>query len=113
MPYADYEFYVGTYLGRTIAQEDFPRLALRASDYIDRQTLSRAADYIDLHGLLKKACCAVAEQMQREESGGAIASQTVGKWTKNYVTESTTAAKRIYDAMDFYLGQTGLLVRWV
>ena len=38
MPYADYNYYTGTFLGDAIAEANFPRLALRASDFLDYYT---------------------------------------------------------------------------
>ena len=34
MAYADYDFYLNTYFGNAVPEEDFPRLSDRASDYI-------------------------------------------------------------------------------
>lgn len=41
MTYADYDYYSGTYLG-TVSEEDFPRLAVRASSFLDYYTQNRA-----------------------------------------------------------------------
>lgn len=37
MAYADYDFYT-TYFGSVVPEKDFPRLAERASDFIDTMT---------------------------------------------------------------------------
>ena len=60
MAYADYEYYTTTYLGTAIKEDDFPRLSLRASSFLDYYTQGQAAQNPDLDAL-KMACCAVAE----------------------------------------------------
>lgn len=63
MAYADYRYYITTYLGTAIQEADFPRLSLRASSFLDYYTQGRAARNAGLDAL-KMACCAVAEQYQ-------------------------------------------------
>ena len=86
--YADYDFYLNIYYGNVIAEEDFPRLSERASDYVRAET-GGISDRMDGDGLkaVKKASCAVAEALLDEEillagvySGGtAVSSETVGE----------------------------------
>ena len=113
MAYTDYSYYKDEYLGVAIAEVDFNRLALRASEYIDNRTGGLSKTYEDTGSLLKSACCAVAEQIQINEQGGEVASQTVGPWSKTYVKSGKTAEQSMYDCMDLYLASTGLLSRWV
>lgn len=40
--YADYNFYTESYGGKSIAEEDFPRLAAKASALIDKLTFAQA-----------------------------------------------------------------------
>lgn len=136
MVYADYEYYKATYLGAAIQEAEFPRLALRASAFLDYYTQGRAALN---HGLdaLKMACCAVAEQYQSIESaqdlaqkaasnalskeGGELQSQSVGSWSKTYRSagESAEDAARagaaaregLSGVAGMYLAGTGLLYR--
>ena len=84
MAYADYRYYITTYLGTAIQEADFPRLSLRASSFLDYYTQGRAARNAGLDAL-KMACCAVAEQYQALSSAqaaqaslGAIAQQYLG-----------------------------------
>ena len=63
MAYADYPYYKNTYLGTAIQEADFPRLALRASSFLDYYTQGRAGQNQDVNAV-KMACCAVAEQYQ-------------------------------------------------
>ena len=135
MVYADYEYYKATYLGAAIQEAEFPRLALRASAFLDYYTQGRAALN---HGLdaLKMACCAVAEQYQTIDaaqalaqkalsatlsSGGELQSQSVGSWSKTYrsggesaqqaATAAQAAKASIASVAAQYLVGTGLLYR--
>lgn len=135
MAYADYEYYTTTYLGTAIKEDDFPRLALRASSFLDYYTQGRAAKNSDLDAL-KMACCAVAEQYQyidtaqalaqkslsaSLESDGELQSQTVGSWSKTYrsggdsaqqaLSSVQTAQATLGSIAQQYLAGTGLLYR--
>ena len=44
MAYADYEFYTTSYFGSVVPETDFPRLAERASDFVDLMTSDRLVD---------------------------------------------------------------------
>ena len=137
MAYADYEYYTTTYLGTAIKEDDFPRLSLRASSFLDYYTQGRAAKNADLDAL-KMACCAVAEQYQYIDTAQALAqkslsaslesgesgelqSQTVGSWSKTYrsggdsaqqaLSSIQTAQAALAAIVQQYLGTTGLLYR--
>lgn len=135
MAYADYEYYTTTYLGTAIKEDDFPRMAMRASSFLDYYTQGRAAQNADLDAL-KMACCTIAEQYQAieaaqllaqkslsasAESGGELQSQTVGSWSKTYRSGGESAQQAVssmqaYQAMlaataQQYLSATGLLYR--
>ena len=71
MAYADYDFYTTSYFGNVVPETDFPRLAERASDFIDTMTFDRL-----LYGMpsdarsqkrIKKAVCSLAELMYQIE----------------------------------------------
>lgn len=75
MSYADFAFYQKRYLGTAIAEDDFERLALRASERIDMLTFGRAAIYYATETdvtPVKKAVCAVAEVLQQLALDGAL-----------------------------------------
>lgn len=135
MAYADYEYYTTTYLGTAIKENDFQRLSLRASSFLDYYTQGRAAQNPDLDAL-KMACCAVAEQYQyidaaqslakkslsaSLESEGELQSQTVGSWSKTYrsggdsaqqaLSSVQTAQASLGAIAQQYLAGTGLLYR--
>ena len=138
MAYADYAYYTGTYLGNAISNTDFPRLSLRASDFIDYYTRGKAAKATDeaVVAALSKACCAIAEQMQIDERNRAIAAQTataalssgsgevksetVGSYSVSYTTgadyakaaDTARAESAAYGSIALrYLSNTGLLYR--
>lgn len=136
MSYADYEFYSTSYFGKAISEEDFPRLSLRASSFLDYYTQGRAQARPELEAL-KMACCAIAEQYQMidvaqklankgllagmDSSGAELQSQTVGSWSKSYrsggesaasaLATAETAKAQIAAVAQQYLAGTGLLYR--
>lgn len=136
MVYADYEYYVNTYLGTSISEDDFSRLALRASAFLDYYTQGKAQNNADLDAL-KMACCAIAEQYQIIEAsqsvaqkslaysmtseGAEVSSESVGSWSKSYQSGGNSAAaaasamaayrQAMSDIAKQYLFGTGLLYR--
>lgn len=133
--YADYEYYSMNYMGRLISEDDFPRLAMRASRYIDYITYNKAQKNAETESV-KMCCCALAEQEQQIEtaqelaqnslhasaaSGAEVQSETVGGWSRSYRAggssaqaagdaASATRSARLTVARE-YLAQTGLLYR--
>lgn len=71
MTYADYEFYTTSYFGSAVSETDFPRLAERASDFIDTMTFDRLVDGLPINERsqkrIKKAVCSLAELMYQIE----------------------------------------------
>ncbi len=111
MAYTDYAFYTGTYRGNAIAQADFPRLAMRASEVIDQMTFSRAAAETDTANVdkIKLATCALAEQLQTlEASGGVVSSESVGGYSVSYLSQLSEDA-RLKRIAKRYLASTGLM----
>lgn len=119
MVYVDYDFYLNVYLGNAIASEDFPRLAARASEYVSGVTKGQSDRVAGRdREAVQKAVCAVAEVILDENimtasafsGGAAVASETVGGWSRHYAsagisaaqTENISARKR--DALLLYLG---------
>ena len=121
--YADYTFYTTTYLGTAIASADFGRLALRASQVIDNSTFNRAAAIVtadedaDTIALIQMATCAVAEEIQTQESSGSIdgvTSERVGSYAVTFGAGSRAMLsneEKQERAARFYLAQTGLMYR--
>lgn len=131
MAYADYRFYKEQFYGRAIEELDFPRLASRASSFLDYYTMGKSKKNEELHDL-KMACCAIAEKYQTIDAAQKIAvdalsasgekkSETVGSYSVSYTTgeESTKTALSIAEnanaalaqVAQMYLAGTGLLYR--
>lgn len=131
MAYADYSYYVSSFLGSSIKEEEFSCLALRASQFLDYYTMNKSKSVPELENL-KMACCAVAERYQVIESAQKIAaeslnetedlkSESVGSYSVSYQTageKATTAASAAEKARAElvgiarqYLAGTGLLYR--
>lgn len=134
MVYADYEYYFGTYMG-AVSEEDFPRLAVRASSFLDYYTQGRAADNADLDAV-KMCCCALVDKyavidaaqtlatkklVKAACSGDEVKSETVGAYSRTLATggESALSALNVTDGAkkllaatcNEYLAHTGLLYR--
>lgn len=112
MAYADFDYYKNSFLGSAIDESEFPRLALRASQFLDYYTRNKAKDYIK-DDAVKNACCAVAEAYQiaeRSEGKSGIASESVGSYSVSYTTDQNAKAALSNVAMQ-YLAFTGLLYR--
>ena len=71
MAYADYDFYKTSYYGSVVLDSDFPRLAERASDFIDLVTSDKLVDGLPRNERyqkrIKKAVCSLAELMYQLE----------------------------------------------
>ena len=134
MTYADYDYYSGTYLG-TVSEEDFPRLAVRASSFLDYYTRNKAKDHANLDAV-KMCCCALVDKYAVIESAQALAvknlanaaandaevkSETVGSYSRTLATggesalsalNATDGAKKLLaETCMEYLAHTGLLYR--
>ena len=136
MVYATFEYYICTYMGTTISETAFPRLAMRASSFLDYYTQGMAAQNPELEAL-KMACCAVAEQYQIIEQaqamarkslaeslksdGGEVQSESVGSWSKTFRSAGDSAGSAASVAANAqaslaavarqYLSGTGLIYR--
>ena len=111
MAYADYAYYTDEYFGTAITETAFPRLAMRASHWLDRLTFNRAADDVDNEDAIKNAMCAIAEDIQAsEQSNGEIQSETIGQNSVTYVASASLSDGQTYlQSASLYLGNTGLL----
>lgn len=134
MVYADYTYYSGAYMG-AVSEEDFPRLAVRASSFLDYYTCNRAADNAALDAV-KMCCCALVDKYAVIEAAQALAqknlanaaagnaeikSETVGGYSRTLATggesalsalNATDGAKKLLAAVcNEYLAHTGLLYR--
>ena len=118
MAYTDWNFYENTYHGNVVPEADFPRIADRASDFLDVIAFDRLVDGLpsDERAATKvqKAVCAVSDKLYELElaekqanaaalagassgtSGGAtsgvIASRSAGSESISYASLSDTAS---------------------
>ena len=71
MAYTDYEFYKTSYFGSVVPETDFPRLAERASEFVNTMTFDRLVDGLPTNERsqkrIKKAVCSLAELMYQIE----------------------------------------------
>ena len=134
MTYADYIYYAGIYMG-SVSEEDFPRLAVRASSFLDYYTVGKAERNADLDAV-KMCCCALVDKYAVIEAAQALAmknlanaasndaevkSETVGSYSRTMATggesalsalNATDGAKNLLAATcNEYLAHTGLLYR--
>lgn len=125
--YADWTFYEDVYMGNRIAQSDFDRLALRASEEVDYMTFQRAQQAFVMYGTeIQMAVCAAAEVIQKLDTSdptlkgaeSAVQSEKVGGYSVTYVTPFNTAQgwemayrRQLMTAVAKYLASTGLLYR--
>lgn len=67
MAYVDYDFYTTSYFGSVVPQSDFPRVAERASDFVDTMTFDRLVDGLPSdersQKRIKKAVCALVDKI--------------------------------------------------
>lgn len=133
MTYADYTYYAGIYMG-SVSEEDYPRLAVRASSFLDYYTQNRAKDNADMDAV-KMCCCALVDKYQLIETAQQLAatkltaaltvddvkSETVGGYSRTLASggeaaasalSATDGAKKLLAATcNEYLAHTGLLYR--
>lgn len=119
--YTEFDYYSGTFLGVAIAESDFPRLALRASEKLDAICFDRVAAVVtagtDTATItkIKNACCSVAEEIQAQESAGnqdGITSERVGNYSVSYGNKSRSALsndEKVNVIARQYLANTGLM----
>lgn len=123
MAYADYTYYTETfrqgYLTGAVSAEAFPYLANLASLYIKSATKG-VADKVEGDALeaVKMVTCAIAEVFQGEQTaaskktdsgGGIVSSETVGSWSKSYVTGVNVSDMEFWnnrkrELLEMYLG---------
>ena len=111
MAYADFQYYKDTFLGNAIEEIEFPRLSLRASEYIDAHTGGVIPRLSAIPEEVQKATCAVAEKIQAYESKAEVTSESVGSYSVTYKTSDATYEQELGKVLRLYLGNTGLLYR--
>lgn len=93
MAYADYDFYTTSYFDSVVPETDFPRLAERASDFVDIMTFDRLVDGLPKNKRsqkrIKKAVCSLAEIMYQIE----LAEKNAISQASANVTDTNTGGK--------------------
>lgn len=108
MAYTDFEFYATTYHGNVVPEADFPRIADRASDFLDVITFDRLVDGLpsDERAATKvqKAVCAVADKLYELEladkqalsaAAGGTSSSGSGGTTSGVITSRSAGSESI------------------
>ena len=108
MAYTDFEFYATTYHGNVVPEADFPRIADRASDFLDVITFDRLIDGLPDNDRAKtkvqKAVCAVAEKLYELEladkqalsaAAGGTSSSGPGGATSGVITSRSAGSESI------------------
>nr|DAU05377.1 MAG TPA: Head Tail Connector Protein [Bacteriophage sp.] len=118
MVYADYDFYKTSCFGSVVPETDFPRLAERASDFVDLMTSDRLVDGLPTNERsqkrIKKTVCSLAELMYQielaekqalsvAESGLTASSEGAGKNT-GVVTSVSSGSESISYATPQQIG---------
>lgn len=123
MPYVDQDYYNTQYMGTPIPEEDFPRIAARASDIIDALTRQEvaarglAAFPPLVQTLFRRAVCAQMEYLALNGIETATMGFTGEGYTVGHVSvtgggaNATGARSMACPAAVMLLGQAGLMGR--
>lgn len=117
--YADYEYYMTEYGGRSIPEEAFQSAMLKASAFLNRITYGRITEpYRDE---VRCAACELAEMQhlyEQKHAGGTgeVKSENTDGYAVAYVTEGVDGEtqesllrRKMFAAARVWLGNTGLL----
>lgn len=90
MIYADYEFYKTT--GGKLSEEEFSKIAAKASAYIDKITFGRASENAD-DERVKRCCCDLCDTLSAisADGGQKKQSESVGSWSVTYANSENTS----------------------
>ena len=96
MSYADYAYYTDSYGGKAVSQEDFLRLAAKASAYLDNLTFGRAAGNAD-DERLKMCCCELCDSLLLTDGNGGMVKQSeiVGSWSYTLASSSEGTSESV------------------
>lgn len=108
MAYTDFEFYATTYHGNVVPEADFPRIADRASDFLDVITFDRLVDGLPdderAKTKVQKAVCAVSDKLYELElaekqalsaAAGGTSSGGSGGVTSGVITSKSAGSESI------------------
>ena len=116
MAYADYKFYTESF-GNVVPETDFPRLAERASDFVDTMTFNRLVDGLPTdersQKRIKKVVCSLAELMYQIElaeknainqASASVTDTNVGGKSTGVVTSVSSGSESISYATPQQIG---------
>ena len=120
MAIVTYSYYTSTYLGETVAQDEFPQMEAKAERLITQITHGRAANFAALpifqQQAVRDAICAQVEYYALNGVDISVAGETSSGWTVGKVRVdgsskacATGAASMVCPAAVAALEQTGLL----
>lgn len=132
----DYDYYIDTYQGIEISEEEFEKLVIKASSHINNLIMNR--DYTNWYGKdyteqVQMATCSVIEilvekQLAKQKIKGiidgtnkSITSEKVGDYSRNFDAvsykdlkeETANINNKIFEEASIYLWNTGLMNRGV
>jgi hypothetical protein len=132
----DYNYYMDTYQGIEISEEEFERAVIKASSHINNLIMNR--DYTNWYGKdyteqVKMATCSIIEilaekQLAKQKMKGIIdgtnkniTSEKVGDYSRNFDAvsykdlreETTNINNKMFEEASTYLWSTGLMNRGV
>ena len=132
----DYDYYIDTYQGIEISEEEFERLVIKASSHINNLIMNR--DYTNWYGKdyteqVQMATCSAIEilaekQLAKQKIKGIIegtnkniTSEKVGDYSRNFDAvsykdlkeETTNINNKMFEEASIYLWSTGLMNRGV
>lgn len=107
--YADYEYYKNEYMGTAAAEEDFQRLSLKASRYID---LICCKPIDEVTECIRLSVCAVCDVLNELDNAINIKSESNDGYSVTYTADNSVHNKRLYDAARIYLDEN-LLYRGI
>lgn len=112
MAYASYADYRDLYHGSRLTEAEFEEYAARAGDYLELLTFARCAGELPekTRQAVRMACCALAEELGRQQSEPELRSSRVGQWSCTYAPEPSRE-RCLADAARLHLRGTGLLWR--
>lgn len=110
MEYADYAYYTDSYHGSAVTEQEWPRLSIQASAYLDMITMGRIQRLKEIPDAVKNAVCAVVEIKKAQQSQGNITSEKDGNYAVSYTARTKNEqAEEQYRAAYESLACTGLL----
>ena len=107
--YSDYNFYEKPYNGK-LNEDVYSRFSKLAAAHIDRLTSNRAKTATgEALEAVKMAECAIIDELDRQDKGGVITSESNDGISRSYSASAKTEGQRIYSVASVYLSETGLL----